>query len=71
MTTALEPAKVIIGRVTYADTGKPVAHTAISVRAYRGGPAHASEYETDADGNFRANPFSTDRYAVSAGAARW
>ena len=68
VTAAMEPAKVIIGRVTYADTGKPVPHTAISVRAYRGGPAYPSEYETDADGNFRANPFSTDRYAVSAGA---
>jgi RNA polymerase sigma factor (sigma-70 family) len=68
VTAAMEPAKVIIGRVTYADTGKPVPHTAISVRAYRGGPAYPSDYETDADGNFRANPFSTDRYAVSAGA---
>ena len=64
ITAAMEPAKVIIGRVTYADTGKPVPHVAISIRAYRGGPAYPSDYETDADGNFRANPFSTDRYAV-------
>ncbi len=68
ITAAVEPAKVIIGRVTYGDTGKPVPHTVVSVRAYRGGPAYPSDYETDAEGNFRANPFSTDRYAVSAGA---
>jgi hypothetical protein len=68
ITAAMEPAKVIVGRVTYADTGKPVPHAAVSVWAYRGGPAFPSDYETDADGNFRANPFSTDRYAVAAAA---
>ncbi len=66
---AMEPAKVIVGRVTHADTGKPVPHVAVSVWAYRGGPAYTSEYKTDAEGNFRANPFSTDRYAVSVQAA--
>ena len=65
ITAAMEPAKVIIGRVTFADTGKPVPHAAVSVWAYRGGPAYPSEYETDAEGNFRANPFSTDSYAVN------
>ncbi len=65
ITAAMEPAKVIIGRVTFADTGKPVPHAAISVWAYRAGPAYPSEYEADAEGNFRANPFSTDRYAVN------
>jgi hypothetical protein len=65
ITGVMEPAKVIIGRVTLADTGKPVPHAAISIRAYRGGPAYPSDYETDAEGNFRANPLSTDKYAVS------
>ena len=65
ITAAMEPAKVIIGRVTFADTGKPVPHASISIWAYRGGPAYPSDYETDAEGNFRANPFSTDRYAVA------
>jgi RNA polymerase sigma factor (sigma-70 family) len=65
ISATMEPAKVIIGRVTLADTGKPVPHAAISILAYRGGPAYPSDYQTDVEGNFRANPFSTDRYAVS------
>ncbi|MGP0068707.1 MAG: sigma-70 family RNA polymerase sigma factor [Isosphaeraceae bacterium] len=64
VTAAMEPAKVITGRVTYADTGKPVPHAAIEIIAYRGGPGYSSDFETDAEGNFRANPFSTDRYAL-------
>jgi RNA polymerase sigma factor (sigma-70 family) len=65
MTAALEPAKVITGRVTYADTGKPVPHAAIEITAFRGGPGYSNQFETDADGRFRANPLSTDRYNVS------
>ena len=61
----LEPAKVIFGRVTFADTGKPVPHATVSIWAYRGGPAYPSDHETDADGKFRAIPFSTKRYAVA------
>jgi hypothetical protein len=68
ITAAVELAKVIMGRVTFGDTGKPVPHAAISVWAYRGGPAYPSSHETDADGNYRVNPFSTDRYAVSVNA---
>jgi RNA polymerase sigma factor (sigma-70 family) len=65
ITAALEPAKVIAGRVTYADTGKPVPHAAIEIVAFRGGPGYSNQFETDADGQFRANPLSTDRYTVS------
>jgi RNA polymerase sigma factor (sigma-70 family) len=67
ITEAMQPAQVMTGRVTYADTGQPVPHTIVSIWAYRGGPAYASEFETDAEGYYRANPFATDRYAVSAG----
>jgi hypothetical protein len=62
---ALEPARVIRGRITYADTGKPVAHASLEVVAFRGGGGYTSPFETDAEGNFRANPFSADRYAVN------
>lgn len=65
ISAAMEPAKVFTGRVTYADTGKPVPHAALKILAYRGGPAYLNEFETDAEGVFRANPVSTDRYAVS------
>jgi hypothetical protein len=64
ITAALEPAKVIAGRVTYADTGKPVPHAAIEIIAYRGGPGYTNHYQTDAEGCYRGNPLSTDRYAV-------
>jgi len=63
VTAAMEPAKVIAGRVTYADTGKPVSHAKIEIIAYRGGPGYGNQFETDVVGRFRTNPISTDRYA--------
>ncbi len=63
VTAAMEPAKVITGRITYADTGRPVPHALVDVWAYRGNRAHTLECETDAEGTFRANPLSTDNYA--------
>ena len=65
-TAVMEPAKVIFGRVTFEDTRKPVPHVPISIWAYKGGPAYPSDHETDADGNFRAIPFSTEQYSVAA-----
>jgi len=66
ITTTMEPAKVFTGRVTHADTGKPVPHAPIVVTAHRGPPfiAIPSYFETDADGHFHANPFSTDHYQL-------
>ncbi len=64
VTAAMEPAKVIAGRVTFADTGKPVPHARIEITAYRGGPGYSNHFETDAEGRFRTNPISTDRYAL-------
>ncbi len=64
VSAAMEPAKVITGRVTYADTGKPVPHASLEIIAYRGGPGYTNAFETDAEGVFRANPISTDRYLV-------
>ncbi len=61
---ALQPAKVFTGRITYADTGKPVAHAPIEIWAYVGGPAYTSRHETDDQGYYRANPVATDRYGV-------
>ncbi|MHB1557651.1 MAG: sigma-70 family RNA polymerase sigma factor [Isosphaeraceae bacterium] len=61
---ALQPAKLFTGRITYADTGKPVSHASIEIIAYIGGPGYANCYETDEQGYYRANPIATDRYAV-------
>jgi RNA polymerase sigma factor (sigma-70 family) len=65
ITITMEPAKVFTGRVTDADTGKPVPHAPIEIDAFRGGPSYPSFFETDGDGHFRANPFSTDRYQLA------
>ena len=35
LTMALQPAQIIKGRITYADTGQPVPHALISVSARR------------------------------------
>jgi RNA polymerase sigma factor (sigma-70 family) len=56
VTVALEPARIVYGRVTYADTGKPVPHAR--------GIVNQCEFETDGDGRYRANPESSDRYIV-------
>ncbi len=69
ITAALEPAKVIAGRITYADTGKPVPHAAVEILAYKreqGGPGYINPCETDAEGYYRANPISGVRYHVAA-----
>jgi RNA polymerase sigma factor (sigma-70 family) len=63
----LELAKILKGRVTYADTGKPVPRALLMVQSYRQGVGRGStEFETDDDGRFRINPTSGDGYNVSA-----
>jgi RNA polymerase sigma factor (sigma-70 family) len=66
VTLAMEPAKIITGRVTYADTGKPVPHASLEIVAYRRNAGYSNPFMTDAEGRFRANPLSTDRYYVAA-----
>ncbi len=59
-----EPARRIVGRVTYADTGRPVPHAVVSVDQVR--------YEADGEGRFRIPVIATlpalavDRYAIQA-----
>ncbi|WP_406699205.1 sigma-70 family RNA polymerase sigma factor [Singulisphaera sp. Ch08] len=65
VTMAMEPAKIFTGVVTYADTGRPVPHAVVAILAYRGGPGYSSRFETDAEGRFRANPQSTERYYLA------
>ena len=65
MTLALEPAKIISGRVTYGDTGKPVAHAKVAIQAREPKPRPFSFFETDADGRFRTNPPSGERYHIA------
>ncbi len=68
VTMALEPARIIEGRITDAGTGEPIPHAAVTVLSITGGGNHSNEFQADDDGRFRANPVSADRYHVSASA---
>ena len=62
---AVEPARVITGRMTYADTGEPAPHAIVGISIITDKfSAWAGDYETDAQGRFRANPGATKRYSV-------
>jgi hypothetical protein len=63
---AVEPARVIRGRVTYADTGEPAAHAWVSL-GFRDEKtsAWAGDVETDAQGRFRAHPRIGPQYYVT------
>ena len=65
VTLALEPAKIISGRVTYGDTGSPVANAKIAVQPSGPELKPFSFFDTDADGRFRLNPPSDDRYHIA------
>ena len=67
LTAALVPAQILTGRVTYADTGRPVPHAPLEVSASRGRVAIPAEFETDDEGRFRMNPPPADRsYRITA-----
>jgi RNA polymerase sigma factor (sigma-70 family) len=67
---ALQPARLITGRVTYADTGKPVPNAEVHVAGFDqfqpGVGARPIMIAADADGRFYANPGSGADGFVSA-----
>ena len=63
MVIALEPARTLIGRVTYSDTGKPALHASFQI--FTGGRGLVHELATDDDGRFRVTPLSADRLSVA------
>ena len=65
VTVALMPAKIIKGRITDAVNGKPIPHAQVIISTILGAGSTFNEFEADAEGRFRANPLSADRYAVS------
>ena len=65
---ALEPARIVAGHVTCADTGEAVPHALLVVAATRerhGVPA-TSTFRADDRGRFRINPASGNFYEVEA-----
>jgi RNA polymerase sigma factor (sigma-70 family) len=66
LTRTLLPPQTVTGRVTYADTGKPVAHTLLEVGAVKGNQGYPMEFETDGGGRFRVNPSPGDSFHISA-----
>jgi protocatechuate 3,4-dioxygenase beta subunit len=66
LTMAVAPAQVIKGRVTYSDTGQPVAHARLKVGAARGNFMVISGFESDGQGRFRVNPTLSGLYNIWA-----
>ena len=65
---ALEPARIIAGHVTDAETGQPIPHARLGVLSHKEGVATVNLFEADDQGRFRMNPFSADRYSITASA---
>src|SRR5262249_22181517 len=65
MTLALEPARIIAGRVTDDETGRPIPHAQLLVLSYKENAGFVNEFEADDQGRFRMNPLSADRYSIS------
>jgi RNA polymerase sigma factor (sigma-70 family) len=69
LTFALQPARTLTGRITYADTGKPAPNAQLMVFAFdqqtevRPRPILAA---ANADGRFRVNPGFGDQFTLSA-----
>jgi protocatechuate 3,4-dioxygenase beta subunit len=67
---ALEPGQIIKGRVTDASTGKPVPHAGLVIFSDKENGSHISEFETDEQGRYRANPRTANRFEVLATAPK-
>ena len=65
---ALEPARIIAGHVTDAETGQPIPHARLVVLSHKEGAGTVNLFEADDQGRFRMNPLSADRYSITASA---
>jgi RNA polymerase sigma factor (sigma-70 family) len=68
ITLALEPAKIIEGRVLIAESGQPVPHAIVAVAASRNeiGGMVSLKYHADDRGRFTANPAPGNYFRMSA-----
>jgi hypothetical protein len=65
LTIAMQPARILDGLVTDAETGAPIPHARLVVLSHRDIGGLVNEFEADDRGRFRANPLSADRYSIS------
>jgi hypothetical protein len=69
-TIALEPARIIEGRVLAADTGQPIPSAVVSAAGFvKNAHAHGiftTKFRADAEGRFIMNPIASERYTVGA-----
>ena len=69
-TLALEPARLIEGRVLAADTGRPIPNAVVSATGFvKNENAHGyftSKYRADGEGRFTMNPIASESYTVGA-----
>jgi RNA polymerase sigma factor (sigma-70 family) len=65
---ALQPAKIIEGRVLAADTGRPIPGAVISIGAGTGryGGVRVTRFHADDQGRFTANPWPGEHFRVNA-----
>lgn len=74
VTLLLEPARIVEGRVTFADTGKPVKDARVTVRCYTRRINRPTfeygevTYWADAKGRFRVNTYPGNHILVTANA---
>ncbi len=70
ITIALEPAKLIEGRVLAADTGKPIPNAVVSattrVQNEHANGFFTAKFRADAEGRFRMNPIAGEFYTLGA-----
>src|SRR5262249_52383968 len=70
ITLALEPARIIEGRVLADDTGRPIPHAIVSasynVRNEHANGIFTAKFRADAEGRFTMNPTASDKYTLGA-----
>ncbi len=65
-TIALDSPRILVGRVTDAETGEPIPRARILIGSRRGSVLAMNEFAADDQGRFRANPRSADRFTITA-----
>jgi RNA polymerase sigma factor (sigma-70 family) len=68
ITVALEPARLVEGRVLAADTGRPIPNAVVAIGAGRGPRSgmRITRFRADGQGRFTANPSPGEYFHVSA-----